>query len=152
MRTFTRGFSMLEMLVVVGMFFLLAGFGLVVNMDAYRSTDFRSERDLFVALLQRARSQSMSNMCAGSVCEDGLPHGVHIEADRYVAFQGGVYNAADEENIRYPVSPSISRQGGDITFTQLSGTTTATSTTLSDLTGKTSMITTNAAGQISWSN
>ena len=107
MRTFTRGFSMLEMLVVVGMFFLLAGFGLVVNMDAYRSTDFRSERDLFVALLQRARSQSMSNMCAGSVCEDGLPHGVHIEADRYVAFQGGVYNAADEENIRYPVSPSI---------------------------------------------
>ena len=154
-----RGFSMLEILVVLGMFTIVAGFGLLVSMETYRGSNFHSDRDLLVSLLQRARAQSINNLCSGSTCADGKPHGVHIDAANYayVLFQGSTYIPGDPLNSSFDSDRSSSRDilplgVSDVIFSQLTGT---TSSVISiTLTGgaRTSTISISPEGQITWTN
>ena len=151
-RTLARGFSMLEVLVVLGMFAIVAGFGLFVSMETFRGSNFHSDRDLLVALLQRARAQAVNNMCTGSACTDGVPHGVHIETDKYVLFQGSAYSSSDPLNSTFSANPSVTRPASqDVIFAQLTGNTSATSIALSGG-GRSSTISISAQGQITWDN
>ena len=143
-----RGFTLFEVLIVIGLFTLLGGLALFMSMDSYRGSSFRSDRDLLVSLLQHARARAMNNMCIGT-CTDGKPHGVRVEPDRYVVFQGPGYSPSDPENAVFPANPSISRTGMNVVFSQLSATTTATSTTLTGG-GRASVISISADGQITW--
>ena len=147
-----RGFTMLEIMVVIGMVAIVGGFTLFVSMETFRGTNFYTDRNLLVAALQRARAQSMNNICIGT-CTDGQPHGVHIQPDAYVVFQGSVYDPVSSINQSFSSSGLISKSSvGDIIFSQLSGTTTATSTTISDQSGHSSAISISADGQISWTH
>lgn len=146
-----RGFTFFEVLVTIGIFSLVGGLALLVSMESYRGSYFRSDRDLLIAALQHARSQAMSNICVGA-CTDGKPHGVHIEAEKYVIFQGASYDADDPSNAVFAAQAALVRGGGDIVFSQLSGTTTATTTTLKDDAGRESVISVSADGQITWTH
>lgn len=143
---------MLEVLLVLGMFAVFAGFGLLVSMETYRGSNFHADRALLVSLLERARAQSMSNMCACASCTDGAPHGVHIEASKYVLFEGASYSSTDPENASFDADPSSSHSfAGDILFTQLSGTTTGATVTLTGG-AHTSDVLVSPEGRISWTN
>src|SRR4051812_38879538 len=72
------GFSLIEILVVMGLLVLMSGFGLFVSMETYQGSNFSCDRSLFVAALQRARAQAIHNMCYGT-CTDGVAHGVHVD-------------------------------------------------------------------------
>ena len=147
-----NGFTFLEILVVMGMFALVAGFALFVSMETYRGSNFRSDRDLLVAALQRARAEAMNNICLGT-CADGKPHGVHIQSDKYVVFQGSVYDSSDANNAAFQSTVTSTKTPAtlDIIFSQLSGTTTATAVTLTG-SGHTSVISIGSEGQITWTN
>src|SRR3989344_9280246 len=56
------GFTLTEILVVVGIFALLMSFSLVVSLDIYRGDSFRAEQDFVISILQKARSQSINNI------------------------------------------------------------------------------------------
>lgn len=143
---------MLEVLLVIGMFAVFAGFGLLVSMETYRGSNFHADRALLVSLLERARAQSMSNMCSGATCTDGAPHGVHIEAAKYVLFEGASYSSTDPENASFDADPSSSHSfAGDVLFTQLSGTTTGATITLSGG-GRSSVLIVSPEGRITWTN
>lgn len=152
---------MLETVVVMGIFAIVAGAALFVSMETYRGSNFRSDRDLLVAALQRARAQAMSNICfddggATFTCTDGMPHGVKILPGKVIVFEGSSYaartSAADAEFKTNVLSVS----GADeIVFAQLSGTTACGSgctAILSDGAGHISIATTTAVGRIYWSN
>ena len=79
-----RGFTMIEILVVIGLFAIAGGFALWVSMESYRGSSFFADRDMFVAVLQRARAEAVNNVCLGAGCTDGKPHGVHIQSDAYI--------------------------------------------------------------------
>ena len=66
------GFTLIEMLVSMGIIILIAGFGLFLSMDFYRGYLFHYEKDLVISILQKARSQSLANI-------DEKPHGVYID-------------------------------------------------------------------------
>jgi prepilin-type N-terminal cleavage/methylation domain-containing protein len=159
----TRGFTLIEVLVVMSLMVIVAGFGLIVSMESYRGDSFRTERDTLVATLQQARTQALDNMCFGASCAGGKPHGVHLSLHQYVVFQGDSYATRDAAldtvtDAQYfglaTTSPSLT----DIVFSQLAGTTTpnpigVTTISLVDTTGQhTSVITINPEGQISWTN
>jgi len=57
---------------------IITAFGLVMNMNAFRGFSFRNDRDTMVAALQKARSQAINNICLGTGCTDGKPHGVYF--------------------------------------------------------------------------
>ncbi len=161
--TFRAGFTLIEVTIVMSLVVLVASFGLIANMETYRGYSFRTERDALIATLQKARSESVSNMCFGSSCTDGRPHGVHLAPHGYVLFQGESYATRDsalDETIaaRYfgvaMTSPSLT----DIVFSRLAGTTTPNpfgtpTISLVDSAGSgSSVITINPEGQITWTN
>lgn len=148
-----NGFTLIEVLLVMGMFVIISSFGLLVSMESYRGATYHSDRDLLLALLQRARAQAINNLCYGSDCEDGKPHGVHIQPDKYILFQGAVYDAGDEMNSSFETDVNVTHSfNGDFIFTQLSATTSGPITITLSGESKTSEITVSPLGQISWTN
>ena len=148
------GFTLIEILLVLGLLAVIAGVSLVMGMDSYRGNSFRSDRDLLVAALEHARAESINAICLGSNCTDAAPHGVSIQSDSYVIFQGASYNSRDqaEDNV-IPASALVSHAGlSDVVFSVLSATSTAGQIVLSDDSGHSSTITIGSLGQISWSN
>lgn len=146
---------MIEVLVVLGMFAIMAGFGLYVNMETYRGSSFHSDRDLLVSLLQHARAQAIANKCGGSNCSNnGKAHGVAVVGGNYIIYQGPNYGSRDTaEDAVFSANPSLIRTGAtDITFSQLTATTSVDKTITLAGGGKTSNITVSTEGQITWTN
>jgi prepilin-type N-terminal cleavage/methylation domain-containing protein len=139
------GFSLLEILVVLGMFVLISGFALVISIDSFRSHNFGSEQELVVGLLQKARSQAMDNI-------DQTPHGVHFTSSNYSIFEGPTYTSG----IDFPVGSGITPSGAtDVVFAQLSGQVAGANPPLKivlkdNTTGKTFNIFINNEGQINY--
>jgi len=124
-RDYLTGFTLIEVIVVMGLLTAIAALVAFANFDSWRGYTFRGERNLLVSILQKARSQSVNNICLGSLalCSDGKPHGVAIQADKYVIFQGASFatrDAALDENI--DAAGNIVHAGiSEVVFEQLSG-------------------------------
>jgi prepilin-type N-terminal cleavage/methylation domain-containing protein len=158
-----RGFTLIEVLVVIGLITIIASIGLFVSIDTYHDSTFHNSRDLLVSALQHARALAVNNVCVGT-CTDGKPHGVHIVFDtgsnvsKFIVFQGTVYNPADTNNISFEIKKNVSatfRATGitDVYFTELSGNPNTTGNiNLSDNLGENSVITIGSEGQILWTN
>jgi len=138
----------------MGIFIMVGGLALFVSMETYRGSSFRSDRDLLVAALQHARAQAMNNICFGTGCADGEAHGVHIQSDKYIVFQGSIYDSSDLNNAAFDSTITTTKTPAtlNILFSQLSGNSTPATITLTDVEGHTSAISVSAEGQISWTN
>ena len=154
----SRGITLIEIIVVMALITIIAALTMATSMDAFRGYSYRNERDTVVNSLQRARSQSISNMCLGT-CTTGMPHGIHFEAGKYTIFQGTDWasrNTLIDEVIQ--TNPAITTTGPtDVIFAELSGNITVNpvgslNIVVKDATGHTSTITLNNEGQIKWTN
>jgi len=78
------GFTLIEVLITMGMLTLMAGIVGTLSMSDYFAYDFRAERNLAVSLLQKARAQAIAN-----VNQSEFGHGVFIDTanDRYVLYE-----------------------------------------------------------------
>jgi len=119
----SAGFTLVEMLTVLGLFALIAGLGLFISMDAYRSSSFHSERDLVIALLEHARAQAVNNICTGGSCADGLAHGLEVTNNTYTVFQGSSYASRDATQDQiFDANPTVTLSGdAEVVFAQLTG-------------------------------
>lgn len=155
-----RGFTLIEILVVVSMMVIIMSFGIFFDMDKFRQNSFQADRDILISALQHARSQAISNICYGdtSICqEDGKPHGVYIESHQFTIFQGTdfanrniVYDAILETEYDIAYSGLT-----EVVFDQLTGDVVsgAGSITMTDpLNSRSSVISINSEGQIIWTN
>ncbi|HVV39079.1 MAG TPA: prepilin-type N-terminal cleavage/methylation domain-containing protein [Candidatus Paceibacterota bacterium] len=155
-RQSSRGFTLIEIVVVMGLLAVVGGVTLIVSMDSFRGYTFRSEVSTLTAVLQKARSQAVNNMCFGAGCTNGKPHGIHIEGNTYTIFQGASYAARDQaqDEMITPQSKAVTLSGiTDVVFTELSGAAAtlpsgAPAIILSDNAGKTSSVSINAEGRI----
>lgn len=143
-RKLLTGFTLLEVMIVIAIVGVLAGFGLFVSMGFYKSYSFNSERNLVVSILEKARNQAVDNFNQSAF-------GVRFEAGRYIIFQGTAYVNGDPNNEILNAQPAITNNGPlEIVFSQLSGeTATPGSITITDGT-RSSAITVNNEGGIDW--
>lgn len=138
-----RAFTLIEIVVVLAIFSVLILSGLFMSMDTLRGTLHRSERDVVVSLLQKARSRALANM-------NQSPWGVCYIEPAYVIFRGTACTAGLATNEPVPASPAnLGTFSSPIVFSQLSATTTAGTVTLIQ-DGRTSVITVNREGTIEW--
>jgi len=122
-KNFSSGITLIEILIVIGMFSIIAGFSISMSVDSYSKTLFKSDVETIVSMLSKARSQAMNNICLGSLCNEGKPHGFHIETNSFTVFQGNTFDSTD------PLNETVEVKGGstnitglaNVVFSQLSG-------------------------------
>jgi prepilin-type N-terminal cleavage/methylation domain-containing protein len=152
----SRGFTLLEVVITLAIFSVIAGFGLFITESAFRQSSFAADRDLLVALLQHARAQAIANVCGGTCTgNDGLPHGVHIDSAGHTltAFQGSSYNSGDTQNQVFTQNPNTVETGAtDIIFAQRTGAVTSQQIVTVTAIGRTSVITIEPNGRVWWTN
>lgn len=117
----TRGFTLTEVLIVIGLLAIIGGFTAVANYDNYRMGALRDERRTLVTALQKARAEALNNL-------NQAPHGVKVlpgGTPSYVVFEGGDYASADhDKDVPIPSAYPVVLAGGsldEVAFTQLSG-------------------------------
>ncbi len=138
-----QGFTLIEVLVTIGIFGVLLSLGLWFGIDFYKVYAFNSERQLVVGLLQKARSQSLANI-------NQQAHGVHIDSNGYTVFEGNTYVSGASLNQVYEKHPGVTNTGLDVTFEQLSGRPDSAKSFNLQQDSKISTIIINVEGQINW--
>jgi prepilin-type N-terminal cleavage/methylation domain-containing protein len=153
-QTNNKGFTILEVLVVMGLVVVVVAFGLNINFDYYTGTLFRSERDTVVSVLERARSRATNSVGDSS-------HGVCYVSPNLILFKGTVCQMDDISNEVIVLDERLVITGisatSSVIFEKLSGNLTPQispesnefiiSLTLSSRTGKISV---NNIGRINW--
>ncbi len=116
-----KGFTLIEILVVIGLFTVILAFGMTINFSALMGGTFRSEQAKIVSALQRARSHAMANMFQKKhgFCYDEVYF-------QYKIFQGDKNNPNPEiidanKNINISGTPLLCSSTPGIVFDQLSG-------------------------------
>lgn len=118
-----RGFTLIEIVITIAIFSMLLGMGLIMSMETFRGTIYRSEEGTIVSLFERARSRAMNNINQSS-------WGVCYIAPNYVIFKGSSCSApavtdSIDANTSVASASNFSSKFPTVVFTQLSGTTTA---------------------------
>ena len=138
------GFTLIEIIICLGILAVLISLGLFMNVDTYKSYTLSFERDTLVGALERARAESLNNMFE-------MPHGIHFESGVYTLFKGDSYNFEDSYNEKFSYGPSmVITSPEDIIFEQLSGKPYASSTIILRSGVRNFFITINDAGTINW--
>lgn len=154
-----KGFTLIEIVVVMAMFAIITSFAVFVSMGNLQGSNFRNERSRVISALYKARSAAINNVCLDE-CTGGKPHGIHFEDKEYTIFQGDDWDSREpSRDVVFEISGNISISGDleDVIFDRLSGNVTVDpadkwTLSISDDTGHTSDITFNIEGQIQWTN
>lgn len=120
---YRRGFTLVEILVAIGLM------GLIASLILVPFSDFRSRKTLDAAVEEMLAAFSQAHLDTISSKND-QQYGVHISADQVVYFVGPTYATGTATNIIYPlhsaieiVNISLSGGGSDVLYQRLSGTT-----------------------------
>ncbi len=110
----TAGFTLIELVVALGVLTVIFGLGTFVSMDLYRAHLFDSEKTTLLTIMHKARGQSQHHI-------GGVAHGVYISPTATILFTGSSYGARDaSKDISFPCSPSIHESGlAEIVFAPL---------------------------------
>ncbi len=158
----TKGFTLIEVLIVIGLLAIIGGFSAVATLDNYRMSAFRDERKTLVTALQKARAEALNNI-------DQKAHGVAVlpsdHPSDYVIFEGDDYATADHDKDQLiPSSYSVELEAGsvqEVKFAQLSAVASCDGVvcdgvagiTLHDPVRDTSVaVTVNREGRVDWNN
>lgn len=99
-----RGFTYLELLVVLAIVSLLAVMTSIAGAESFETARVQDDRDTITGALYRARAQAMLRTCGEDTCASDTPRGVRIESDRLVIFSGDSFQQrktrADEVHMR----------------------------------------------------
>jgi type II secretory pathway pseudopilin PulG len=146
-----KGFTLIEVLVVVGLLITVFAIGAITNVGMYTRELSRSEQSDLLTVLQQARSRSMNNVNASA-------HGVYFGNDLncYYVFEGTSYGGDSCDNSGNPerntniTSETSPTNFSEVNFAQLSGNPNRVGTiTMTDTgTGKIKKITIEANGLI----
>lgn len=111
----TAGFTLIEILVVMGTLALLFASSHFINLDSYSRKLLEAEHASLVSVLQKARSRSMNNVFSAS-------HGVHIGPAEYIIFRKHPFDPTEKTNEEISRNPNIAITGlTEIPFEELSG-------------------------------
>jgi prepilin-type N-terminal cleavage/methylation domain-containing protein len=143
-----KGFTLIEILVVVGLVTIVLGFGAFVDLSALKGDTFRSEQARIIAVLEKARSRAMANI-------NETTHGVCYIEPNYIIFEGSTCTASGNELI--PANENIASASDfsnptkfpSFVFDQLSGRTNGDNILLTDGI-KSTTIEINDEGTINW--
>lgn len=138
------GFTLLEMLIVMGIAAIIFSIGLPVSWNFYLDYQLIYEQRTLNSLLGYARNLSMVNA-------NEKPHGLYIGATDFTVFEGNGYASRDTAaDKNFSRSSAITMTGpSEQVFAQLSGQTSSSTFSISN--GRSTFFTyVNSEGRIEW--
>lgn len=118
---FKQGYSLLEVLIVIGILFLFLLLSMNVFSSFNKDRKLESEAETIISIINEAKSKTMAGEFASE-------YGLHFELNRIVFFKGIMFIESNSENKEYKLLPeieiyNISLNGGgqDIVFKKFSG-------------------------------
>lgn len=133
---------------------ILFSLGVILSMDVYRGTLYRSTRQVLISSLTTARGRALSNMYQSA-------HGVCYLAPNFIIFRGTTYSANSSSNETVPGNPAVTLtstgnfftcgSGAGVVFSQLSATTSNNGTiTVAESGHASETVSVNSLGTIIW--
>jgi prepilin-type N-terminal cleavage/methylation domain-containing protein len=116
-----RGFTLIELIVVMGIFAALTGIATINLSNARSKTSLTSATEVFVADLKSQQVRSMAGEeDSGS---SASAHGIHFEENSYTLFKGSSYSPSGSRNFRInlPQGTEFSPVNSDVVFEVGSG-------------------------------
>jgi type II secretory pathway pseudopilin PulG len=111
----TLGFSLVEVMVVVGITALLS-VAVLLSFGAVRpKIDLNDARITVVSALEKARNRAAAGAGEGE-------QSVHVMTASVVSFEGGTYVAGEGDEDPLPTTVTSNLSGTDVVFSRLSGT------------------------------
>jgi Tfp pilus assembly protein PilV len=147
------GITLIEVLVVLALVVGISGMTFVLSLDTYRDSSLHADRMTLVSLLMHARAQSLHDVCGASSCTHGASHGVYIQPDHFVLFEGDSYALRDtDQDVTFDANPHIIHTGiSEMVFASSSALVSTPGAIVLVDTGRRSATTTiGGEGQISW--
>ncbi|OIO30944.1 hypothetical protein AUJ77_01225 [Candidatus Nomurabacteria bacterium CG1_02_43_90] len=132
----SRGFSALEILVVMGILAVLLSSIIPSFLNFRRNTILNTETQELMTIINRARLLSVSS-------KNDQPFGVHLESGKAVLFEGVTYSAVSATNDAHVFDPSLTLVfavgggGAEVLFQKVTGATNQDATTTLLVTGTT---------------
>jgi prepilin-type N-terminal cleavage/methylation domain-containing protein len=142
----SAGFTLLELLIVMGLFAIILSFGLAIGFDSFRRDTLKTERTNLVSALQKARSQAVNNI-------DNNMHGFYFDGANYIVFEGTSFATRDtSRDLFIPRNSTISLSGlpHGVVFEQLSGDATPAGVIVLEDGISSTTISINEEGRIEW--
>lgn len=140
----SRGFSLIEIVIVIGLVGVLTACSVAFSMSSVSRTHALSERDLLVSLLTQTRAKAVANV-------QEKPHGVYIETDNYIVYEGTIYEEESLTNRIIPRNSHVTINGlKNIIFQQLTADVENTGTIEIVEDTQIYRIEINSAGRINW--
>lgn len=143
--TRSNGFTIIELIVAIGVLMTIFSLGIFVSMDLYQAHLFESEKSTLISILEKARGQAQHHI-------SGSAHGVTIQSTTAVLFSGSSYSLRDTAyDISFPLAPSIRRSGlPEIVFAPLTAQVATPGEISLTIGARTAAISMNSEGQIDW--
>ena len=140
----SKGFTILETIIVLGILVTIFALGIPVTFNFYVNYELVTERDNLVSVLNYTRSQSMTG-------EGGDSHGIFLESDGYVVFEGPNYVSRSTQFDRDISRVDLVQVTGpsELVFESLSGRSVSSSFTLSNGI-RSFVVNVNAEGLVTW--
>lgn len=119
-----KGFTLLELVVVIGIITLISGIVTVNLIKFQRTASISAAITVLTADMKRQQLKAMSGATEGGTTSDN--YSIYFQSDRYTLFHGSTYNASDlsnyivilEKNISFS---TINLPDNTIVYSQLSG-------------------------------
>lgn len=92
----TRGFTLVELLVVMGLVGVLMTLTFVNLIQPQRSASLSGTVDVLVADLRSQQLKAMAGDTLGAATTQA--HGIYVESNQYILFKGDTYSASDADN------------------------------------------------------
>lgn len=119
-----RGVTLLELLIGLGLISSLITMIGVSDLKDLTRTQVRTDREVLIDALLRARSRAMSGKCTGPVCDpSGSAFGVRIDRSAFTLFEGNTFEervASRDERITRSSTDSM-QDSREVVFSRLSG-------------------------------
>jgi len=135
-----KGFTLLEIAVVIAVLAVILSFGMTADLTNMRSDSFLVEQSKIVSTLEKARSRAMNNLFDTN-------HGVCYTPPNYIIFQGDT--CVPGESVTANVNITTTFPSSPIIFDRLTGKTNTAVIHITDNT-RSADITINNEGRIDW--
>lgn len=91
-----KGFTLIELIIVMGIIMLLFGFVMVNLLQEQHIVSVNSSVDILIADISSQQTKAMLGKSDGIT--SGNSYGIYFESDRYTLFKGNSFSASDSTN------------------------------------------------------